>query len=289
MLNNILEVKNLTKMYNPSCGIKDISFSLKSGEIVGFLGKNGAGKTTTIKLIMNLLQKDQGEIKIFGKDHYTYEKEIKKKTGFVYDQLYYYSKETAVSVKKNMRRFYQNWDDDIFENYMKKFTLPYNRKINELSQGMKMKLGIAIALSHNAELLIMDEPTSGLDPVVRNDLLEVLKRTIKKNRKKSLLFSSHITEDVQKIADRIIIIAEGKIAENCNKRKLLNEYYFVEGEKSLLKDEINNVFINIKENKGKFKGLTNKLDKVFDYLEKDKIEIKKADFDDILINIIEGV
>ena len=288
MAQNILEVKNVTKAYDSTYGVKNINFTLKKGQVLGFLGKNGAGKTTTIKLIMNLLNKDKGKINIFGKDHSLYEKKLKQKIGFVYDQLYYHSNETASIARKTVKRFYNNWNDESFDYYMKKFELPYNKKIKELSQGMKMKLGLTLALSHNAELFIMDEPTSGLDPVVRDELLQILKEIIVKNKNKSLFFSSHITEDVKKIADRLLIIHDGKVVENCSKNMLLNNYYLVKGDKTLLNKNNNHLFINIEETEGIFKGLTKNIDKVTSYLDKDKLKIKKANFDEILLNIIKG-
>ena len=172
-MDNILEVKNLRKDFK-SFSLKDISFSLPPGYIMGFIGPNGAGKSTTIKLIMNLLKKDGGQINIFGKDHIQYEREIKDQIGFVYDQNYYYGELTVREIKRVIAHMYKSWDENLFKKYLKIFQFPENKKIKDLSKGMKMKFSLAIALSHEPKLLIMDEPTSGLDPIARSELLDIL-------------------------------------------------------------------------------------------------------------------
>ena len=284
----ILRLNDVTKMYNSFCGVRDISFSLKKGEVLGLLGKNGAGKTTIIKLIMNLISKDRGKISVFGQENGANEKEIKKKIGFVYDELYYYSSQSAEMARKNVRRFYPDWKDEKFNYYMEKFDLPYNKKINDFSQGMKMKLGLTLALSHNAELLIMDEPTSGLDPVVREELLDILINIIENDANKAVFISSHIIEDIKKIADRIIIIHDGKVVKDKSKRKFSN-YYYVEGNKTLLaNNQIKNFINKIEISGGKFKGITNELNKLYNNISKENIQIEKASLEDTLLTFIKG-
>ncbi len=172
-MENILEINNLNKSYK-GFSLKNVSFSLKPGFVMGFIGPNGAGKSTTIKLIMNLIKKDSGIINIFGKDNIDNEKEVKSKIGFVYDENYYYEDLTIKDMKNILAPFYANWDNKVYEKYIKDFKLPSNKKIKDLSKGMKMKFSLAIALSHKAELIIMDEPTAGLDPVFRSELLDIL-------------------------------------------------------------------------------------------------------------------
>lgn len=169
----MLEIKNLTKDFN-KFKLDNVSFKLEPGYIMGFIGPNGAGKSTTIKLIMNLLKKDSGEIKVFGKDHIQFEKEIKNRIGFVYDESYFYEDLTIRQMKNIISPFYKKWDEKLFNKYIKDFDLDLNQKIKKLSKGMKMKFSLAIALSHNADLIIMDEPTSGLDPIFRSEILDVL-------------------------------------------------------------------------------------------------------------------
>ena len=172
-MNYILEVENLTKKFK-NFTLDNINFKLEPGYIMGFIGPNGAGKSTTIKLIMNLLKKNSGEIKVFGMDHVKYEKEIKDRIGFVYDENYYYEDLTIKQMKNIVASFYSKWDDDQFNYYIKEFDLNPKAKIKTLSKGMKMKFSLAIALSHHADLIIMDEPTSGLDPIFRREILDIL-------------------------------------------------------------------------------------------------------------------
>jgi len=221
----ILEVNNLRKEFK-NFTIDDISFKLEPGYIMGFIGPNGAGKSTTIKLIMNLLKKDGGEIKIFGKDHIKHEKEVKNRIGFVYDENYYYEDLTINSMKNIVASFYSNWDDDKFYQYIKEFDLNPKAKIKTLSKGMKMKFSLAVALSHNADLIIMDEPTSGLDPVFRREILDILYSVIQDDTK-SIFFSTHITTDLEKVADYITFINKGKIVFSQAKDDILENYAIV--------------------------------------------------------------
>ena len=218
----VLEVKNVTKQFD-TFRLDNISFNLEPGYIMGFIGSNGAGKSTTIKLIMNLIKKNSGEIKVFGKDHIKYEKEIKERIGFVYDESYFYEDLSITQMKNIVASFYKAWDDQQFRKYIKEFDLDPKLKIKKLSKGMKMKLSLALALSHHADLIIMDEPTSGLDPLVRKFLLEEIE-TISKRDKTSFLFSSHIISDLQDIAHSIIILKNGRIIYYSSVDELLNRY-----------------------------------------------------------------
>ncbi|MBC8587258.1 ABC transporter ATP-binding protein [Paratissierella segnis] len=171
----MLEINNLSKEFvYEKFKLDNVSFKLEPGYIMGFIGPNGSGKSTTIKLIMNLLKKDSGEIKIFGKDHLKYEKEVKDRIGFVYDESHFYETFTIEEMKNVIAPFYSKWDDKLFYDYLKDFDLGPEYKIKTLSKGMKMKFSLAIALSHNPDLIIMDEPTSGLDPIFRREILDVL-------------------------------------------------------------------------------------------------------------------
>jgi len=253
-MKNILEVKNLRKSYGDFT-LQDVSFSLPKGYIMGFVGPNGAGKTTTIKLIMNLLAREAGEVKIFGLDNQEHEKEVKRKIGFVYEDLYYNPGQTAEEARQAVKRFYPHWRDEEFDYYMDKFDLPADKKIFHLSQGMKMKLGLALALSHEAELLIMDEPTSGLDPVMRNELLTILQEEIQ-DENKGVLFSTHITSDLDKVADYITFIDQGEIIMSKEKPELLNKYALIKGKKKLLPElEGKEFVVNSEEKEFNFTAL----------------------------------
>ncbi|MCI1946229.1 ABC transporter ATP-binding protein [Clostridium luticellarii] len=284
-MNNILEIKNLSKTYK-GFTLDNISFSLPRGYIMGLIGPNGAGKSTTIKLIMNLVRKDSGIIKVFDLDNLKYEKQIKQRIGFVYDANYFYEDLTVTAMKNIICRFYKDWDDETFSRYMNEFNLPGSKKIKQLSKGMKMKYSLAIALSHNAEFIIMDEPTSGLDPVFRSEMLDILYSIIQ-DENKAILFSTHITTDLEKIADYITFLNSGKIVFSDTKDNILGSYGIVKGDKNLLKPDIRKKFIGIRENSFGFEGLTNNSSEI-KKLFKDKVIIEKATLDDIMVYTVKG-
>ncbi|PRR81426.1 ABC transporter ATP-binding protein [Clostridium luticellarii] len=284
-MNNILEIKNLSKTYK-GFTLDNISFSLPRGYIMGLIGPNGAGKSTTIKLIMNLVRKDSGIIKVFDLDNLKYEKQIKQRIGFVYDANYFYEDLTVTAMKNIICRFYKDWDDETFSRYINEFNLPGSKKIKQLSKGMKMKYSLAIALSHNAEFIIMDEPTSGLDPVFRSEMLDILYSIIQ-DENKAILFSTHITTDLEKIADYITFLNSGKIVFSDTKDNILGSYGIVKGDKNLLKPDIRKKFIGIRENSFGFEGLTNNSSEI-KKLFKDKVIIEKATLDDIMVYTVKG-
>ncbi|HZJ57658.1 MAG TPA: ABC transporter ATP-binding protein [Clostridia bacterium] len=284
-MENILEVTRLKKSFKDFT-LKDISFALPRGYIMGFIGPNGAGKSTTIKLIMNLLKKDGGQIKVFDKDHIKYEKEIKNRIGFVYDENHFYEELTTREMKSVIAPFYESWDDKTFDRYMKHFKLSTNKKIKELSKGMKMKYSLAMALSHNPELLIMDEPTSGLDPIVRSELLDILGDLIQ-DENKSVFFSTHITSDLDKVADFVTFIHDGSIILSATKDDILDNYGIVKGGMDLLNDQTQKVFIGIRKNNYGFEGLVDDRKKARN-LFRDNIVIDKPSLEDIMVYTVRG-
>lgn len=250
----MLEVKNLSKKIN-GFELKNISFKLEKGYIMGFVGPNASGKSTTIKLIMNLLKKDFGEINIFGKDHIEFEKEIKDRIGFVYDESYFYEDLTMDQMKNIIAPFYSKWDEKIFSKYMEEFGLDIYQNIKDLSKGMKMKFALALALSHHADLIIMDEPTSGLDPRFRREILDILYDVIQ-DENKSIFFSTHITTDLDKIADYITFIDQGEMVFSKSKDEILETYSIVKGGNDLLDENVRREFIGLRETDVGFEGLT---------------------------------
>lgn len=252
-MTDILKIQGLNKKYK-GFALQDITFSLEKGYVMGFVGPNGAGKSTTIKLIMNLLKKDRGKIEILGKDNITDNLNVKEKIGFVYDENYFYEELTLLETKKFVAPFYSKWDDSLFNHYMEQFELPSKKKIKELSKGMKLKFSLALALSHHPQLLIMDEPTSGLDPVFRSELLDILREYISAEEG-SILFSTHITSDLEKIADYITCINQGKIVFSLSKEELQENYILVKGTKDSLNEELKQALVGIKETKYGFEGL----------------------------------
>lgn len=276
---NALEVINIRKRYKDFL-LDDISFNLPKGFIMGLIGPNGAGKTTTIKAIMNLIKLDKGQVKIFGENLIDNEVKIKNKIGFVYDDCYAYEDFSINENKKLIAPFYSKWDEDKFKFYIDRFKLNGKKKIKELSKGQKVRFSLAIALSHNAELLILDEPTSGLDPVFRSELLDVLFDLIR-DEEVSILYSTHITSDLEKLADYITFINNGKVEFSIEKDSLLEEYFIVKGPIEVLDDNIRKYLIGTRKSKYNFEGLTKnseELNRNFDNL-----IFERATLDDIIV------
>lgn len=255
-MNTILEVDGLKKDFK-KFKLNNVSFSLLEGCITGFIGINGAGKTTTIKSILGLVLKDAGSIKLFDKEIEKNERELKNRIGVVMDEGYFYEDMTMKEMKSVVAPAYSNWDEFIFKAYMKRFNLQVNQKISTLSKGMRMKYAIALALSHHADFLIMDEPTSGLDPLVRSELMDILLEFMKEDGK-SVFFSTHITSDLDKIADVLIFIHKGRIILVEEKDILLETHALVKGDNKLLNDNTRKLFLTLDETKYGFEGMTNK-------------------------------
>ena len=263
-MNDILRVKNLNKSYK-NFSLTDVSFSLSEGCITGFIGINGAGKTPTLRTILDLAKKDSGNIQFFGLDMDKNEQQIKNRIGVVLDDGCFYEELSMAEMKSILASVYTDWSEQDFKHYMDMFSLDPKRKINTLSKGMKMKYALTLALSHNAELLIMDEPTSGLDPLSRSQLLNVLNDYME-NGGKGVLFSTHITSDLDKLADMLIMIHNGRIVFQEEKDFLLDNYRIIKGDKKLLTENIRQLFLNITETAFGFTGVTRYAARVQSYL-----------------------
>ena len=223
-MNAILEVQGLSKTYPKSdFRLNDVSFYVPSGAIMGFVGENGAGKTTTIGCILNTLVKDGGTAKVFGKEMCDKSTDIRNEIGVVYDSNVFPEHLTAEQISSAMKHIFTSWDTGFFKEQLEKFKLPENKKLNTFSRGMTMKLAIAVALSHHPKLLVLDEATSGLDPIVRDEILDVFLDFVQ-DENKSILFSSHITSDLEKVADYITFIHEGSIIFSESKDVLKYDY-----------------------------------------------------------------
>ncbi|MCI6561241.1 MAG: ABC transporter ATP-binding protein [Oscillospiraceae bacterium] len=206
---NAIEIDGLTKKYD-GFTLDNISFNVPKGSIMGFIGQNGAGKTTTINSLLNIIKKDSGTIRILGLDNEKNEIAIKEQIAAVFDELPFHDQLNANHISIILRDIFKEWDNEKYLEYLDRFALPRKKKIGQFSKGMKMKLQIAAALSHNAKLLIMDEATTGLDPVVRNEILDIFLEYLQ-DENHSILMSSHITSDLEKIADSVTFIDRGKL------------------------------------------------------------------------------
>ena len=231
---NAIEIKDLTKKYDGFM-LDNISFNVPKGSIMGFIGQNGAGKTTTIRLLLNLIKKDSGSIRMFGLDNTEHEKEIKSKISAVFDELPFHDMLNANQLSVILSGIFPDWDKNTFNNYLDRFALPRKKRFGEFSKGMKMKLQIAVSLSHGARLLIMDEATTGLDPVVRNEILDIFLEFLQ-DESNSILLSSHITTDIEKIADRVTFIDKGRILLSENRDETVENHGVIKCTKAQYKD-----------------------------------------------------
>ncbi|MCJ1749811.1 MULTISPECIES: ABC transporter ATP-binding protein [Mammaliicoccus] len=281
-MDNAIEVKNLN-FNHKNLKLSDVNFEVRKGYVTGFIGANGAGKTTIIRIIMGLLKEQSGDLKILGEYLSENPVDIKNKIGFVYSELYMYEKWNIKTIEKVISKYYKQWDHEIFQGYIKEFKLPYKQKIKQFSTGMKMKLSLAIALSHHAELYILDEPTAGLDPVVRNEVLEILQRELI-DEEKTIFFSTHIISDLEKIADYIVYLKNGSIVINESVEDLTDGYRIIKGDQSILDDELRSLLISVKETKTGFSGLTRQ-SSVFVELFGNEVVVETPSIEDIMVRI----
>ena len=250
MSNNILEVRGLSKSYG-AFALHALSFDLPDGYIMGLIGPNGAGKTTTIKLVLQALKRDSGSIKLFGREDSAAENE---RIGVVLDTPLYVEEWAIADLETALAPFYQKWDRHVFAGLLEQFRLNKKQKVGELSRGMKVKLQIAVALSHHATLLILDEPTSGLDPVAREEIRDLLREFIA-DENRSVLFSTHITSDLEKIADYLTFIIDGRIVFTGAKDALLEKYARATGGLADVNEEHRRLFIGYREYGTGFEGM----------------------------------
>lgn len=243
-MNNVLDVKSLSKSYSDFT-LDKISFCLPMGYIMGLIGPNGSGKTTTIKSILNMVTPDSGCITVFHQNNIKEEQEIKKNIGVVFDNNYFVDEWNMSDVEKAFSLFYSKWDQNKYWFWLSKFRITKEKRVNELSKGMQMKLMLACAFSYDAKLLILDEPTSGLDPVSRDELLEILSSYIEDGQH-SVLFSTHITSDLEKIADYITYIHLGQLIFTGSKEEFVDSYRLITGDKESLTPELERKLIGIR-------------------------------------------
>lgn len=222
MMDALLKIERLCKRY-PGFALEDVSFSLAAGRIMGLIGKNGAGKSTTLKAALNMVSPQSGTVTMFGQDFYRHEKECRRRVGVVFGGIDFYPLKRLSAITAVTRRFYADWDEERYRTYLRRFALDESRKFKELSNGMKVKYLLALALSHHAGLLILDEPTSGLDPVSREELTHIF-RHIVKSEGCAILFSTHITSDLDRCADDITYIQNGRVLQSADRETFLRSF-----------------------------------------------------------------
>lgn len=283
-MENNIEVNNLSKKYD-GFELKNINFAVPKGSIVGFVGENGAGKTTTIKSILNITNAN-GNIKILGKDIKQHEKEIKQNIGVVLDDSFLSDYLTAKQINSIMKDIYKEWNESKYINYLKQFNLPTNKLLKDYSSGMKMKLKIATAISHNPKLLILDEPTSGLDPVVRNEILDIFRNYIEEDETRSIFISTHITTDLEHISDYIGFIEKGEIIFNIPTAELLENYGIIKCSKEEFLNIDKQDYIRFKKEKYQYEVLTDNKENI---IRKYNITtIDKPSIEDIMLLYVKG-
>lgn len=231
---NVIELKGVSKDYG-DFKLDDVSFSVPEGSVCGFIGQNGAGKTTTIQIILDAINRDSGEVYVFGKNMDKDSALLRENIGVVFDEMGFHDFLNARQINTIMKNVYKNWNEEKYFEYLKLFSLPTKKACGSFSRGMRMKLQIATALSHNAKLLIMDEPTSGLDPIVRNEMLQIFREYVVEEDH-TILLSSHITGDLEKLADEVVFIDGGKIVLKGNKDEILEKHGILRCKKDELKN-----------------------------------------------------
>lgn len=280
---NAIEIKNLNKDLN-GFNIKNINLELPKGYILGYIGQNGAGKTSTIKLIMNQLKRDTGEIRVFGKQYEDDEAEYKDMIGFIGEECCFPKCFTLKEVIITLKDFYYSFDEVKFNEYVERWALPYKKKIKDFSKGMKAKLSFASVLSRDIKLLLLDEPTSGLDPVVRNEVLEILQEYIS-DGERSVIFSTHIVSDLEKITDYLYFINNGEKVFHDTTENILESHLVVKGGTDDLTNELKEKLLGYKSSNIGFEGLIHSDDKK--YLN-DNLLFEKPSIDDIIVFYISG-
>lgn len=284
-MKNIIEIENLVKKYDDSFELNINSLKLKSGTVIGLIGENGAGKTTLIKSILGIINKDCGKIKIFGEESDRKAEDIKENIGLVLDNIFFPEVLTPSDINLIMKDIYKNWDMPLFLKYLKDFKLEPKKKIKTFSKGMRKKLEIATALAHHPKLLILDEATSGLDPVVRGEVLDIFLDFIQ-DEEHTILFSTHITSDLESIADQIIFMDKGKVILNQRRDEIIDQH-------GVLKCDINDFEKIEKEDIIRYRK--NKYDYEILIKDRDKIKKKYKNFivdkisiDELMILMIKG-
>lgn len=281
---NAIEIKGLVKKYDEKFQLGKLDLTVPKGVIVGLIGENGAGKTTLLKAILNIIQTDEGTIKINGRDNH--EEKTKENIGVVLDNMFFPELLTAKDIELAMRGIAKNWDTELYYNYLKEFSLPVDKPLKALSKGMRKKLEIATALSHHPDILILDEATSGLDPVIRNEILDIFLNFIQ-DENHTITLSTHITSDLEHVADKIVFIDQGKIVLDKARDELIDHYGILKCDPDKMEQVKKEDYICYKKNK---------YDVEFLVADRDKMRKKYSDFvvdkmtlEELMLLMIKGV
>jgi len=275
---NSIVVDKICKHYD-GFSLENVSFNLPKGCIMGFIGENGAGKSTTIKIILDLVKQESGNVSVLGDS--AQNANIREDIGVVFDEGCFPDEINADNLKNSLKYIYKNWDSNVFDDYLKRFSIPHKKNMKDFSRGMKMKLAIAVALSHKAKLLVLDEATSGLDPIVREQILDVFMEFIQ-NEENSILLSSHIVSDLEKVCDYITFIHEGKILLSKEKDLLMEEFGLLKCSKKDLENIPKDAIERVRENQFGVEALVkrNKIGR--------NVTVDKATLEDIMLFMIRG-
>jgi ABC-2 type transport system ATP-binding protein len=276
----ILSVNGLTKRFE-DFALSDVSFEIPPGFVMGLVGPNGAGKTTTLKSILGLLRRDAGEVRVSGLDPQLDGAAAREMIGFVHDEPRFPRYLTLRDISAIIGRFYATWDKPRFRRLMDAFELPLRKRFGALSRGMRMKFALALALSHDARLIVMDEPTSGLDPVFRRELLDVLQELIEDERA-SILFSTHITADLDRIADYVTLLQDGRVVFSAAKDDILERWALVKGARELATDHPERWFHGIKVGPHGFEAITDDVHAVRQHFG-DAVVVERPTLEDIVL------
>jgi ABC-2 type transport system ATP-binding protein len=283
---SVLDINNAQKQYRGVPALSSVTLSLQEGYVMGIVGPNGAGKTTLIKAILDLVRLDAGSIRAFDLDHRRSQRVVRDRIGFVHEESYLYEMVNLGDVERIARAAYSGWEPETFSKYVARFELPARKRIKEYSKGMRMRLSVAVALSHQAELIVMDEPSSGLDPIVRRDLIDVIGEELAKEHR-SFLISTHITSDLDRIADFVVILDHGRVRLSVTRDELSDSYALCKGGRDLLDAESNGYFIGVRENEYGFTALTSERGEVARRYG-EAVVLERASIEDLMVHTLQG-
>lgn len=281
---NAIEIKGLVKKYDEKFQLGKLDLTVPKGVIVGLIGENGAGKTTLLKAILNIIQTDEGTIKINGRDNH--EEKTKENIGVVLDNMFFPELLTAKDIELAMRGIAKNWDTELYYNYLKEFSLPVDKPLKALSKGMRKKLEIATALSHHPDILILDEATSGLDPVIRNEILDIFLKFIQ-DENHTIILSTHITSDLEHIADKIVFLDQGKIVLDQDRDEIIDHYGILKCDPDKMEQVKKEDYISYRKNKYDIEFLITNREKI--RKKYPNFIVDKISLEELMLFMIKGV